>query len=293
VTDYYALLGVSRSATETEIRSAYGRDAMRLNEIAAPPEQHAALRSAFTTLVDPAARAAYDAQLASAPVASAETDGAGSFAYARNGALWFAGGCLLTAITYLIAGELGGRYFIAWGAVVFGGIQLVRGLLAYLGSGQRTQPQVLTLAGLIAVGVVSGGWVLADQLVPSAETAAIRSWNSAMDEADRLTLKADDLLDQFGSRSAWTDQDATDLGQVVALYSQAADLMERASIPAGYEWYRDGVVADYREAASTARAMLRLGAGGTEAEWRALGDRWDAWITDYNKLGDRFDAARK
>jgi hypothetical protein len=293
VTDYYALLGVSRTASETEIRSAYGRDALRLNDISAPPEQHALLRTAFATLVDPATRAAYDQELAAAPVAAAATADPGSFTYARNGALWFAGGCLITALTYFAAGGLGGRYFIAWGAVVFGGIQLVRGLVAYLASGQRTPAQVLTLAGLVAVGVVSGGWVVADQAVPSPEQAAVRSWNSTMDQADKLTMRADDLLDQVSNRTAWTDQDTTDLSQVATLYSQAADLMERASIPAGYEWYRDGIVADYREAASTARAMLQLGPSGTETQWRALGARWDAWIDDYNKLGERFDAARK
>jgi hypothetical protein len=43
----------------------------------------------------------------------------------RNGGLWCVGGILVTAISY---GAGGGRFFFAWGAIIFGAIQFFRGL---------------------------------------------------------------------------------------------------------------------------------------------------------------------
>lgn len=43
------------------------------------------------------------------------------------GGLWFFGGILITAITYSAA-QGGGVYVVAWGAIVFGGIQFFKGL---------------------------------------------------------------------------------------------------------------------------------------------------------------------
>jgi hypothetical protein len=48
-----------------------------------------------------------------------------------HGALWLAGGIAVTAGTYIYAEESGGgRYIIAWGAMLCGGIQFLRGLFA-------------------------------------------------------------------------------------------------------------------------------------------------------------------
>lgn len=50
---------------------------------------------------------------------------------ARNmvvGALWCIGGIVVTAATYSAVKDTGGHYFIAWGAIVFGGIQFFKGL---------------------------------------------------------------------------------------------------------------------------------------------------------------------
>lgn len=43
------------------------------------------------------------------------------------GALWFAGGAAVTIGSYMAA-EDGGRYVLAWGAVIFGAIQFLKGL---------------------------------------------------------------------------------------------------------------------------------------------------------------------
>lgn len=48
------------------------------------------------------------------------------------GALWCGGGLLVTLITYSAASSGGGgRYVVTWGAIIFGGIQLIRGLMNY------------------------------------------------------------------------------------------------------------------------------------------------------------------
>jgi uncharacterized protein YgiM (DUF1202 family) len=56
-----------------------------------------------------------------APASSAQHD-------MMVGGLWCLGGILVTALTYNMASESGGHYFIAWGAILFGGIQFLRGL---------------------------------------------------------------------------------------------------------------------------------------------------------------------
>jgi hypothetical protein len=44
------------------------------------------------------------------------------------GGLWCGGGILVTALTYSAASG-GGTYVVAWGAIIFGGVQFVRGLM--------------------------------------------------------------------------------------------------------------------------------------------------------------------
>jgi hypothetical protein len=47
-----------------------------------------------------------------------------------HGSLWFIGGTIVTLVTY-IAASGGGTYVIAWGAVIFGAIQFLRGLVQW------------------------------------------------------------------------------------------------------------------------------------------------------------------
>lgn len=53
------------------------------------------------------------------------------------GALWCIIGIVVTVVTYLAAASspTGGRYLIAWGAILFGGIQFLRGLFQVLKKG--------------------------------------------------------------------------------------------------------------------------------------------------------------
>jgi|GEM_PF-1082966 len=52
------------------------------------------------------------------------------------GALWCGGGLVVTICTYNAVAQSGGTYLICWGPVLFGGIQLVRGLIRGAGAGQ-------------------------------------------------------------------------------------------------------------------------------------------------------------
>lgn len=47
------------------------------------------------------------------------------------GALWCIGGLVVTVISFSAA-SAGGRYVLAWGAIIFGAIQFLRGLFQYL-----------------------------------------------------------------------------------------------------------------------------------------------------------------
>jgi hypothetical protein len=47
------------------------------------------------------------------------------------GGAWCAGGIAVTAYTYSAASG-GGTYVVAWGAIIFGGWQFVKGLIAFL-----------------------------------------------------------------------------------------------------------------------------------------------------------------
>jgi hypothetical protein len=44
------------------------------------------------------------------------------------GGLWCIGGIVVTAISYSAVANTGGSYLITWGAILFGGIQFLKGL---------------------------------------------------------------------------------------------------------------------------------------------------------------------
>jgi len=58
------------------------------------------------------------------------------------GFFWFIGGIIVTAVTYNAAASSpsGGRYFIAWGAILFGFFDMVRGFFGWVGQEQNEKP---------------------------------------------------------------------------------------------------------------------------------------------------------
>lgn len=293
--DLYRTLGVTRDAGETNIRGAYGRAVLagQAKKNAQPSRQ--LLDFALATLTDPEMRARYDERTPASATVTQSAPGekayaSAAFDNARTGALWFAGGGLLTAVSYAAAGS-GGKYSIAWGAVLFGGIQLLRGLAWYLRvpASVRTTVQIAVLGVLIAIGALSSGWVIASEagLIQDPTTAG---WNASLDRADPLVERAVDLFAQVGDRTgAWSARDSADMIEVSKLYEQVADIMSIAPVDPSLHWYRDGITQNFRNASSIANGFAALSAGSGESEFEALNQRWKDRIADLRALSNRFD----
>src|SRR5438874_8457369 len=92
-----------------------------------------------------------------------EASAAKVFRNARNGAILFFAGCVITAITYSLGPS---RYVIALGLVVVGLARLILASRAYVGlpAERRNRQQVLALVGLVGAGLIAGGWVATNEI---------------------------------------------------------------------------------------------------------------------------------
>lgn len=294
VNSYYDLLGVPPHATELEIRSAYGRDVLRLQESASDKvaQFRAALDAAFATLVDPTKRSAYDEALAAAAqnniVGAPDDASAAAFRYARRGGFWFAGGALVTALTYAFSE---GTYFLAWGPLLFGGFQLVRGLIRYVRvpSGARQATHLAVLGGLIAVGVLSAGFVGLSESQAAQVSAERDSWNAMIDATGLDVMKASELVSGVANRPGpWDATDSADMAKASVLYAGVADAVAAATAPARLEWYRAGMVKNFRDAAAIAHDYSLLSVTSPASAFEALDNRWKARLDEATALSDRF-----
>jgi hypothetical protein len=88
------------------------------------------------------------------------------------------------------------------GPLLFGGFQLVRGVLYYLTvpSGARKATHFATLCGLIAVGILSAGFVGVSEAQAAQETAAGKKWKALIDETSLDVTKASDLVTSVADR---------------------------------------------------------------------------------------------
>jgi hypothetical protein len=59
------------------------------------------------------------------------------------GAAWVAGGVLVTVISYAAASK-GGTYLLAWGAVIFGAYDMIRGLVTWMSNREPKPPSLLS-----------------------------------------------------------------------------------------------------------------------------------------------------
>jgi len=292
---YYELLGVPQSASELEIRSAYGRDVLHLqNETSDKVAQfRAVLDAAFATLVDPVKRSAYDEALAVAVQSGAAESSDASdaaFKYAMRGGLWFAGGGLVTALTYAFSH---GTYLIAWGPLLFGGFQLVRGLLRYLTvpSGARKSSQLGVLGGLIAVGILSAAFVGVSEGMGAQDAALGTKWNAMIQATGLDVAQANDLVIGVANRPGpWDATDGADMAKASVLYGRIADSVEATTAPSRLEWYRTGMAKNFRDAASITHEFSLLTAASSASAFGALDARWQTFVDEATKLSDRFDA---
>ena len=292
---YYDLLGVPPNASEMKIRSAYGRDVLRLQDLTSDKvaQFRAALDGAFATLTDPVRRSAYDQELAVAAQEGAEaysdvSDAA--FTYAMRGGLWFAGGGLVTAATYAFSQ---GTYFLAWGPLLFGGFQLVRGLIRYLAvpSGARKAAQLAALGALISVGILSAGFVGVSEGLGAQDAALYGNWNKMIDASGLDIAQADDLVIGIANRPGpWDATDSADMAKASVLYGHVADAVEGVIAPAQLEWYRTGMAKNFREAAAITHDFSLVTATTSASTVAALDTRWKAFVDEATRLSDRFDA---
>ena len=290
---YYDLLGVPPHATEMEIRSAYGRDVLRLQESASDKvaQFRTALDAAFATLVDPTRRSAYDEALAADAqnhVAGAAEDADEAFRYARRGGFWFAGGALVTALTYAFSEW---TYFLAWGPLLFGGFQLVRGLIRYLTvpSATRQAAHFAVLGGLIAVGILSAGFVGLSEAQAAQEIADNKKWNALIDTTSLDVTKASDLVNSVADRPGpWSASHSADMERASVLYASVADAVAVGTAPASLEWYRVGMAKNFRDAAAIAHEYSLLTATSPASAFEALDNRWKVRLDEATALSDRF-----
>ncbi len=216
------------------------------------------------------------------PITPADS-AAQAFRDARNGAILFLVGCLVTAGTYVL---VPGSYIIAWGAVLFGLVRLVGALRTYVRvpAELRTGQQVLTLVGIVGIGVVAGGWVALEETQSS-------QFDAALTKAATFHSQAATLFAEVANRpGAWTTQDATDMRKVASLYGQAADTLAASQAPASYAWYRDGLVRNFREAVDIATQLSSLTSLSGQSAFDALQGRWNARVKDLSQLQARLDA---
>ena len=218
--------------------------------------------------------------LAADPAAAAEM----AYREARKGALAFLLGCGITAVTYAL---LPGRYVIAWGAVIFGLVQLARGVRVYarVPGEQRKLQHALVLFAIVAAGIVAGGWVATSEVTSQTEAG---QFDSALVSADQFQSQGSKLFREVVNRTgAWTAQDATDMRKVASLYTRAADALATSAVPSEYAWYRDGLVHNFREAVEIATQFSKLTASSSQGAFDALLARWNARVDDLVKLEDR------
>ncbi|MGH2377312.1 MAG: J domain-containing protein [Candidatus Limnocylindria bacterium] len=295
--DPYATLGVDPGASDAEVRQGYARQMIRLQAVDAPASQIEAVKSAFNVLSDPGARAAYDEtqgvvsatalDVGIAPEVQREI----ARGQAIRGGLWLAGGGVVTAATYA-ATPPGGTYFLAWGPVLFGGFQFLRGISAYLGADGTTSRvrDLLPVLLLAVVGLGSAGYVGLSESGAIGPSATVAEWNQAVDRADAKIAEATVLMTAVFERTgAWSAQDSTDMSRVASLYAEAAAIVETAPTSATLAWYQQGIVGNYRTAVAIARELASISSATTEAQFQSMLDRWDANGRVFDELNARYE----
>jgi len=209
-----------------------------------------------------------------------------AFRDARNGALTFLAGCIVTFGSYAL---LPSRYFIAWGAVIYGLIRLVRGVGTYVKvpAEHRKMGQALMLVGIVGAGIVTGGWVVTNEMTTQAQES---QFESALTAAGQYQTQGARLFRDVMNRDGWSAQDSADMRQVASFYGQAADTLAASPAPVEYAWYRDGLVHNYREAVDVATLFSNLTAASSQSAFDALVARWSARVKDLAQLQARLDA---
>lgn len=164
----YDVLGISNNATEEEIKSTFRRLAKATHPDLNSGDSEATARfkriaEAYAILSNPIKKREIDLILAnkgypkttdSSPNNGVENDEvkfkaqyieyaihmlyekmipykAAAIKALFKGLAWLIGGILVTIFSYQNAASMGGTYYVMYGAIIFGGIQAVRGFISY------------------------------------------------------------------------------------------------------------------------------------------------------------------
>jgi len=216
---------------------------------------------------------------------------AAAFSTARNGAIAFAAGAVITAATYLTSTS--GRYTIVWGLVLFGLIAFIRGANEYrrVPAADRTRNQIVALGGILAIGLLSAGIVVASEVQAQQDKSALDQWNAAIARSEVPHAKATTLFSQVAnSTGPWSAQNAADMKQIALYYTQAADILVPSPVPSEWAWYKDGLVNNYRTAADITTQFSLLTASSSQSSFQSLSSRWTARTADFQQLQQRLQA---
>lgn len=150
MTNPYEVLGLPEDASEIDVKSAYRRLAKSYHPDLNQGSPHSSSRfreitEAYAILSDAEQRRAYDegkqvsqtvvddaVGVVMAAIRAVEQEAAeaqrAARGYATRGIFWLIGGLAVSLFSFLAAsGSDGGTYYVFWGAIIFGGIQAIRG----------------------------------------------------------------------------------------------------------------------------------------------------------------------
>ena len=217
-------------------------------------------------------------------------EAAAAFRYARRGGLWFAGGALVTALTYAFSE---GTYFLAWGPLIFGGFQLVRGLLRYLTvpNGGRQAAHLALLGGLIAVGVLSAGFVGLSESQAAQQAADRDQWNSMIDATSLDVAKASELVNGVAnSPGPWNATDSADMAKASALVCGRRGGRCESGGPRAARLVSHGHGEELPRCRDDHPRLFLMSATSPATAFETLDNRWKSRLQEAMSLSDRFES---
>jgi len=185
---------------------------------------------------------------------------------------------------------------IAWGPLLFGGFQLVRGLLRYVTvpSEARKSSHLAMLGGLIAVGILYAGFVGVSEGQAAQEAVDRAKWNAMIDATELQVAQASELVNAVANRPGpWDANSSADMAKASVRYGSVADAVAGKSAPARLECYRTAMAKNFRDAAAIAYDYSLLSATSPASAFEALDNRWKARLDEANALSDRFEAEER
>jgi hypothetical protein len=150
------------------------------------------------------------------------------------------------------------------------------------------------LAGLVAIGLLSAGFVIGSEALAAQEMAEGKKWNALIDATTLDVTKASDLVQSVANRPGpWSAGHSADMEKASVLYASVADAVAAGSAPSRLEWYRVAMATNFRDAAAITHEYSLLSATSPSSAFEALDKRWKIRLDEETALADRFEAQEK